>query len=112
MTVTRIDGSRRGRVPPEIRALDDLYRLHSGSAGHAKHQLELEGWQVDCGRAPKQTVGLGEVADALSDMIDLADAWASCGPEGYTPEERRRRNRANRVLMRLYRRIETERRAA
>lgn len=55
---------------------------------------------------------LGEIADALSDMIDLADAWATCGPEGYTLEERRRRNRADRVLMRLYGRIERERRAA
>lgn len=55
---------------------------------------------------------LGDVADALSDIIDLADAWATCGPEGYTPEERRRRNRADRVLMRLYRCIEMERRAA
>ena len=57
-------------------------------------------------------VSLGEVADALSDMIDLADAWAACGPEGYTPDERRRRNRADRVLMRLSRRIEREPRAA
>jgi len=48
---------------------------------------------------------LGEVADALSDMIDLADAWATCGPEGYTPEERRRRNRADRVLARLRRHL-------
>ena len=60
----------------------------------------------------RKAVDLGEVADALSDMIDLADAWATCGPEGYTPEDRRRRNRANRVLMRLYTRIEHERRAA
>jgi hypothetical protein len=45
-------------------------------------------------------------------MIDLADAWATCGPEGYTPEERRRRNRADRVLTRLNSRIERERRAA
>jgi hypothetical protein len=57
-------------------------------------------------------VALGEVADALSEMIDLADAWATCGPEGYTPQERRRRNEADRVLMRLYRRIEHERRAS
>ena len=62
--------------------------------------------------AARKPVALGEVADALSDMIDLADAWATCGPEGYTPEEQRRRNRADRVLMRLYRRIERERRAA
>jgi hypothetical protein len=54
-------------------------------------------------------VDLAEIADALSDMIDLADAWATCGPEGYTPDERRRRNRADRVLNRLYRRIELER---
>ena len=46
---------------------------------------------------------LGEVADALSDMIDLADAWATSGPEGYTEEERRRRNRADRILARLNR---------
>ena len=59
-----------------------------------------------------QPVSLGEVADALSDMIDLADAWATCGPEGYSPEERRRRNRADRVLTRLRSRIERERRAA
>ena len=55
---------------------------------------------------------LSEVADALSDMIDLVDAWAACGPEGYTPDERRRRDRADRVLMRLRARIERERRAA
>ena len=61
--------------------------------------------------APKRP-DLGEVADALSDMIDLADAWATCGPEGYTADERRRRNRADRVLMRLYTRIERKRRAA
>ncbi|HVB80426.1 MAG TPA: hypothetical protein VNE82_10855 [Candidatus Binataceae bacterium] len=57
-------------------------------------------------------VSLGEVADALSDVIDLADAWATCGPEGYTPQERRRRDRADRVLMRLYARIERERSTA
>jgi hypothetical protein len=61
--------------------------------------------------AARKLVDLGEVADALSDMIDLADAWATCGPEGYTPEERQRRNRADRVLARLYARIEGERRA-
>ena len=49
--------------------------------------------------------GLGEIADALCDTIDLADAWATCGPEGYTPEERRRRNRADRVLGRLQRHL-------
>lgn len=54
----------------------------------------------------RKLIGLGEVADALSGMIDLADAWATCGPEGYTKDERRRRNRADRVLMRLYARIE------
>ena len=36
-------------------------------------------------------------------MIELADAWATCGPEGYTREERRRRTRADRVLGRLNR---------
>lgn len=59
----------------------------------------------------RKPLPLCEVAEALSDMIDPADAWATCGPEGYTPEERRRRNRANRMLMRLYRQIERERRA-
>ena len=60
----------------------------------------------------RKPLDLGEVADVLSNMIDLADAWATCGPEGYTLDERRRRNRADRVLMRLYGRIERERRAA
>jgi len=60
----------------------------------------------------RKSLDLGAVADALSDMIDLADAWASCGPESYTADERRRRNRADQVLMRLYGRIERERRAA
>jgi hypothetical protein len=60
----------------------------------------------------RKGVTLGEVADALSDMIDLADAWATCGPEGYSREERRRRNRANLVLMRLYQHIESQRSAA
>ena len=54
-------------------------------------------------------VSLDTVADALSDMIDLADAWATCGPEGYTRRERRRRNRAERVLTWLQRRIDAER---
>jgi hypothetical protein len=58
---------------------------------------------------PRKPVDLPEVAQALSDMIDLADAWATCGPEGYTPEERKRRNAADRVLNRLYRRVERER---
>jgi hypothetical protein len=61
------------------------------------------------GRA--RPLGLVEVAEALSDMIDLADAWATCGSEGYTGDERKRRNRADRVLMRLYRRIESEEKA-
>lgn len=56
-------------------------------------------------------VELPEVAHALSDMVDLADAWATCGPEGYTPEERKRRNAADRVLNRLYARIERDRRS-
>ena len=54
--------------------------------------------------APKRP-NLGEIADALSDMIDLADAWATCGPEGYTRDEKRRRNRADRVLARLQRHL-------
>jgi hypothetical protein len=59
----------------------------------------------------RQPLTLGEVAAALPDMIDLADAWATCGPERYTPGERRRRNRADRVLARLYTRIKRKRRA-
>ncbi len=39
--------------------------------------------------AARKPLDLSEVADALGDMIDLADAWATCGPEGYTLEERR-----------------------
>jgi len=46
---------------------------------------------------------LGDVADALSEMIALADAWAGAGAEGYTREEKRRRKRADRVLGRLNR---------
>ena len=61
--------------------------------------------------SPRKPPELGEIAEALCDMIDLADAWATCGPEGYTREERQRRNRADRVLMRLYAQIERERRA-
>ncbi len=63
-------------------------------------------------RAQKSVLTDTEVAEALSDMIDLSDAWATCGPEGYTREERKRRNRANRVLIRLCRRMERERRAS
>ena len=59
----------------------------------------------------RKTVALREVAQALSDMIDLSDAWATCGPEGYTRDEKRRRDSADRVLMRLYRRIEREQQA-
>lgn len=51
------------------------------------------------------TPALEEIADALGDMIDLADTWATCGPEGYTREERRRRNRADRVYFRLRRQL-------
>jgi hypothetical protein len=60
----------------------------------------------------RRSVTLAVVAEALSDMIDLADAWATCGPEGYTREEGQRRDKADRVLMRLYRRIEHERRVS
>ena len=109
MTLRKIGAARRGRVPPEIRALADLYQLHRGSAEGARHELQTHGWQIDTGcPATRRAAALSEVAQALSDMIDLADAWASCGPEGYTHEERRRRNRADRVLMRLYARIERE----
>lgn len=56
-------------------------------------------------------VPLDEVADALERMIDLADAWAGCGPEGYTPDEVKARNAAGRVLTRLRKRIVSEERA-
>ena len=56
-------------------------------------------------------ITFSDVADALSDMIDLADAWAGAGPEGYTPEEQRRRDRADRVLTRLNMHIECGREA-
>lgn len=54
--------------------------------------------------APKAPA-LVDVAEALCDMIELADAWATSGPEGYTREERRRRNKAERVLGRLNRHL-------
>ena len=53
-----------------------------------------------------------QVADALSEMIDLSDAWASAGPEGYTREEQKRRNAAERILARLNRHIAPLKRAA
>jgi hypothetical protein len=53
----------------------------------------------------RKSPGVGEVADALSEMTDLADAWATCGPEGYTPQERPRRNRADQVLARVQRHL-------
>jgi len=74
----------------------------------------VPGWSASA----KSPSGVSQVSvrpgpsHALSDVIDLADAWATCGPEGYTPEERRRRDRADRVLMRLYARIERERSTA
>ena len=61
--------------------------------------------------APKAP-DLAEIADTLADMIELADAWASSGPEGYTPEEKRRRSRADRVLTRLNRSLAKARRPA
>jgi hypothetical protein len=42
-------------------------------------------------RGRARPLALAEIAEALSDMIDLADAWASSGPEGYTAAERKRR---------------------
>jgi hypothetical protein len=54
-------------------------------------------------------VSLETVADAFGDMIDLADAWATSGPEGYTRSERKRRDRAERVLRWLRQRIESAR---
>ena len=53
-------------------------------------------------------VSLSVVAEALGDMIELADAWATCGPEGYTRRERKRRNKAEQVLRWLERRIDAE----
>lgn len=105
MTLRKIDGSRRGHVPPEIRALADLYRLHNASADNAKRELQRHGWAAHAGPPVEHSQHLADVAEALSDMIELADAWAASGPEGYTPEERQRRNRAERILTRLQRRL-------
>jgi hypothetical protein len=51
--------------------------------------------------AKRKPVEPAAAIDVLGDMIELADAWASCGPEGYTPEERKRRNAADRLYQRL-----------
>jgi hypothetical protein len=44
---------------------------------------------------------LDQAASALSNMIDLADAWATCGPETYTKSERKRRDAAEKTLGKL-----------
>jgi len=49
-----------------------------------------------------------EAAEALSDMVDLADAWATCGPETYTLAELKRRNAAERVLEKLLKATENQ----
>jgi hypothetical protein len=50
---------------------------------------------------------LHEVEDALVDMIALAESWASCGPEGFTPDEKRRVRDAEKKLTELRRVIKT-----
>jgi len=52
--------------------------------------------------SPKRPL-LQQAEDALADMIDLVEAWASCGPEGNTPDEKRRVKDAEKVLDRLRR---------
>ena len=52
---------------------------------------------------------LEAVAEAFEDVLALADAWASSGPEGYTRAEQKRRDRAERVLERLQRHIDAAR---
>ena len=44
---------------------------------------------------------MADIAETLGDMIDLADAWATCGPETYTEDERKRRNYAERIRIKL-----------
>ena len=50
-------------------------------------------------------VSLETVAAAFNDILELADAWASSGPESYTRAERKRRDRAAKVLEWLQARI-------
>jgi len=40
---------------------------------------------------------------ALEDMIALSESWASCGPEGFTREEKRRVREAEKALIKLRR---------
>lgn len=40
---------------------------------------------------------------ALEDMIALAESWASCGPEGFTREEKQRVRAAETALTKLRR---------
>ncbi len=47
--------------------------------------------------------GLDDIHEALSDMIDLAQSWASCGPEGFTPDEKKRVREAEKALTKLRR---------
>jgi hypothetical protein len=44
------------------------------------------------------TTTMNMIAEVLSDIIALADSWASSGPDTYTKRERKRRNRAEQVL--------------
>ena len=87
----------------------------------ARHMSPYHSEELDI--APEQSPGPGlptsvalsqleAVAEAFCDILALADAWASSGPEGYTPAEQKRRDRAERVLERLQRHIDTTRVAA
>jgi hypothetical protein len=46
---------------------------------------------------------LREVEEALVDMIALAESWATCGPEGFTRDEKRRVREAEKQLAKLRR---------
>jgi hypothetical protein len=90
--------------------------------GSERYDDDRAGTQARNCRAPRAVARRGRgmsaagmppsdtIAEALSNMIDLADAWASAGPEGYTKEERQRRDRAECVLGRLHTQIERQRR--
>lgn len=44
---------------------------------------------------------LAQAADALSQALSDLDGWASCGPEGYTKDEHKRRLAMGRTLDKL-----------
>ena len=40
----------------------------------------------------------GELLDAFREIESMLEAWAACGPEGMSPDERRRKRAAERVF--------------